>query len=567
MMLTVKDLLQIKSIEGIRVVAGEKGLDNQISIVNIMENPDTFDWLTSNELLLSTGYIFKDNLELQNRIIKELAEINCAGLCIKIKRYFDQIPQNMIDLANQYGLPILELPYGYTLSQIISIINESRSSSHDLLNRKALDIHNSLFSIALQGGGIDQISSELARTIQNPIIILDKDFQLIHYTDLEDNQLPINKYLNLVKNWTIFPADFTDGFPENISQIKKSIKRIFNSNGYMIKCKILPVAVANTIYGYIVVWQTLRELTELDYIGMEQASTIIALERIKAREIEDIKLNIRQEFFDDLLSGKITQNDTLQALCDLHGIISDNSYYCLVFNLESINLSKNEDLISRKYKLESRARKCIDLIHDYSENIMGEIICFNRKNQIIILIGKNEYNPSASIMESKNLARELCNYLQKELLETVLIGIGKQYKSILTLHKSYSEAHKAIRITKQFGSKTGVSHFEDYSVYHFLGSNHKTSDLEDFFMKYLGKIYEHDREHGTSYLITLECYFNKNNNLAETAKTLFIHRNTLIYRIEKIKEILNIDLKNYEELFQIQLALKIYRLLHNLAPY
>lgn len=50
-------------------------------------------------------------------------------------------------------------------------------------------------------------------------------------------------------------------------------------------------------------------------------------------------------------------------------------------------------------------------------------------------------------------------------------------------------------------------------------------------------------------------------NISETAKEMFIHRNTLIYRIEKIKEILKTDLKNYEELLQIQLALRIYRLL------
>lgn len=109
-MLTIKDLLQIKSIEGIKIIAGEQSIDNVISIVNIIENPDAFDWLSSNELLLSTGYIFKDNPELQNKIIKELAEINCSGLCIKMQRYFDQIPQNMIDLANQYGLPLLALP-------------------------------------------------------------------------------------------------------------------------------------------------------------------------------------------------------------------------------------------------------------------------------------------------------------------------------------------------------------------------------------------------------------------------------------------------------------------------
>lgn len=73
-MLTVKDLFEIKAIDGLKIVAGDKGIDNIISFGNIMENPDTFNWLSPNELLLSTGYIFKDNEELPNQIIKELSK-------------------------------------------------------------------------------------------------------------------------------------------------------------------------------------------------------------------------------------------------------------------------------------------------------------------------------------------------------------------------------------------------------------------------------------------------------------------------------------------------------------
>ena len=179
-MLTIKDLLEIKAIDGLKLVAGEKGINNVVSLVNIIENPDKFDWLSSNELLLSTGYIFKDNEELQNRMIKEFAEINCAGLVIKMKRYFEQVPQNMIDLANEYGFPLLALPYEYTLSKIISIFNEKSSGRYDLLNRRTLDIHNILFNIALEGGGIERISSMLAETVNNPVLFLDRDWKLLH---------------------------------------------------------------------------------------------------------------------------------------------------------------------------------------------------------------------------------------------------------------------------------------------------------------------------------------------------------------------------------------------------
>jgi len=75
-------------------------------------------------------------------------------------------------------------------------------------------------------------------------------------------------------------------------------------------------------------------------------------------------------------------------------------------------------------------------------------------------------------------------------------------------------------------------------------------------------VFDHDQLHGTSYMLTLENYFINNLNVTETSKAMFLHRNTLIYRIEKIKEILNLDLKHSEELLRIQLALKIFSILN-----
>lgn len=560
-MLTVRELLKIKAIDGIKIVAGEKGLDNEISIVNIIENPDVFDWLTSNELLLSTGYIFKDSEELQNRVIRELAEINCAGLCIKMKRYFDRIPKNMIDLANRYGLPLLELPFEYTLSRVIAIINEKTNADYDALNRRSLDLHNDLFRIALEGGGLEQISAELSDTIRNPIVILDRDWNLLHYTDREDNETPLAQFLHLAKNRPAFPLSFTDTIPKYISDIKKSIKRMYCVNGLEIKCHIMPIAVTDYVYGYIVVLQTVRGLEEFDYVALEHAATILALDRIKAREITAVKLRIRQDFFDDLLTGKITSAETLQNLSDLHGLKVDYSYYCIVVHIEPD--ASYEDMVHRRYELEHTAKKCADLIYGMSGKATGELTCYYKNNQIIVLVGQHENKPPVPISEAKSFAQELYGLLAQKINNTTFrIGIGREYPSIYSLHKSFSDAHEAIRLMLRFKDTKAVSHFDDYGVYHLLDTNMKVPDMESFFLQTLGTVRDYDQEHGVSLIDTLEYYFAHHQNISAAAKAMFIHRNTFIYRIDKIKELLHTDLKNAEELLQIQLALKIFRLLN-----
>ncbi|OZQ63149.1 transcriptional regulator [Paenibacillus sp. VTT E-133280] len=561
-MLTVKDLMKIKAIEGIKIVAGEQGVDKSISIVNIIENPDAFDWLSPNELLLSTGYIFKNNAELQNRMIKELAELNCSGLVVKMKRYFDKLPQNMIDEANKYGLPLLELPFEYTLSNMISIINEKVSGRYDLLNRKTLDIHNLFFKITLEGGGIAKITSMLSETISNPIIVVDKDWRLLHHTEHAKNNSPLEYYLDFSNRQPVFNKAFIDTIPTNLNEMKKSIKRTYHSEGAEIKCRVIPVAASNYIYGYIVIWQTVQELSEFDYIILQQASTIMALELIKAKEISELEIRIKQDSIDDLLSGKISSHEALQTLCYLHGLNPSYMYYSMVINIEMNEADKFEDMIIGKYKMESIAKKCVDIIYDLSHKAIGEIKCFYRNNRVIILVGQNEERPPVSISDAKLYANELLEVLIQRTKETLLIGIGQQYSTISSLHNSFSEANEMIKLMQQKNLQNKVSHFEDYSVYHLLEANIKIVALEEFFRKCLGKVFDHDQLHGTSYMLTLENYFINNLNVTETSKAMFLHRNTLIYRIEKIKEILNLDLKHSEELLRIQIALKIFSILN-----
>jgi PucR family transcriptional regulator, purine catabolism regulatory protein len=562
-LLTVKELFEIQAIDGLKIVAGDRGIDNEITIVNIIENPEAFDWLSPNELLLSTGYIFKDNEDLQIKILNELSAIHCAGLIIKMKRYFDKLPQKMIDHANELGFPLIELPFEYTLSKVISIINEKASGRYDLLNRKTLDMHNLFFRITLEGGGIERISSMLSGSINNPILFVDQDWKLLHYTEHPNNKFPLSYCFTLVKNRPIFNQEFINSIPKEISDMKKSIQRIFYLEGMEIKCRILPVAVANNIYGYIVVWLTVQDLTEFDLIILEQASTNMALERIKAKDIEEVKLKIKQDFFDDLLTGKLTSVDTIHTFSEMHGLNPSYSYYCIVINLESEEDDSFDDMVARRVQLENKSKKCVDIVYSTSNYTNTEVTCFHRNNRIIIMMGQNDNKSSLSVNKVKQYGNKIYHALEKELNNTTfLIGIGRQYETIHLLHKSFFEANESIRLMKKFNIQGGVSHYEDYSIYHFLDSNVKEIELDAFFMKYLGKVFEHDHLHGTSYIQTLENYFIRNLNISETAKAMFLHRNTLIYRIDKIKEILNTDLKNSEELLQIQLALKIFRLLN-----
>ena len=91
MAITLNQLLK-KSYHGeLKCVAGHKGLDKEILGVNVVDNPEIVSWLYGGELILSTGYVTKNNPSMLNTIVKDLHRKGCVGLGFKVKRYFEKI--------------------------------------------------------------------------------------------------------------------------------------------------------------------------------------------------------------------------------------------------------------------------------------------------------------------------------------------------------------------------------------------------------------------------------------------------------------------------------------------
>ena len=178
-MFTIADLLKLPDIQGIRLLAGAGGVENEISRTNIMDNPDTFDWLISGELLLSTGYIFREDEELQRRLIHRVAEIGCAGMAIKTNRYLSAVPPCMIQEAERLGFPLLELPYGHSLSTISEIVSKQIYQPREDRFAQTMAIQRQLTMASLKPGSLQEIARIAVGCMNDPILILDSNWRLL----------------------------------------------------------------------------------------------------------------------------------------------------------------------------------------------------------------------------------------------------------------------------------------------------------------------------------------------------------------------------------------------------
>jgi len=560
----LKDVLKIREIEDLKVISGFKGKDEVITNINIMDNPDTVKWLQKGELLLTTGYLLKDDNELQKSLIKDLSEKGCSGLGIKLKRYIDDLPKSMLEQSKLYNFPIIAIPYNYSLSHISNLIYKEIYNKQRELLEKSIEIHKTLTQLSLQGGGLDAICSELVKIVSNPVMMIDDMGRLLCFKEKQGTFFPIERYLNINKNEKVFTQSLIDNLPSNIHSYKKAIKKEYLLGGKKIAVRIRPIAGVGTLLGYIIIWETGKKLIELDYMAMEHSATIASLEIIKRKEIEATKYSIRRDFFDDLLEERITSEKVIEHLSEIHGLYLNRKSVAVVIKINNYEIVNDKSIFQNKNTLSS-IRNTIDKVSNalaIKEN--KNLVSIHRGNQVILFIQLDRINNSKYSKDiSKKFMEKVYDNLKRNIHDiNISIGIGKLYNRLIKLGDSFKEAIEALDIAEKLNYKGSLFQYEDFMIYNLLSSIENKSELERFYRNTIYRLYEYDKENNSNLIETLEAYFKYNNNISEASKGTFVHRNTFIYRMDKIKSILNTDFKDQNELLEMQLGLKAMKLLN-----
>lgn len=133
MALLIKNIIEFNLLEGAKIVAGEKGLNNEVLWVNLMEILDSLDSLQKGELLVTTGYQI-DNYDLYKDIILKLKNKGVSGIAIQTGYYMDKIPDYIKASANEHAFPVIELPQNLTFSHITHALIENINTQLNLDN-------------------------------------------------------------------------------------------------------------------------------------------------------------------------------------------------------------------------------------------------------------------------------------------------------------------------------------------------------------------------------------------------------------------------------------------------
>jgi DNA-binding PucR family transcriptional regulator len=148
------------------------------------------------------------------------------------------------------------------------------------------------------------------------------------------------------------------------------------------------------------------------------------------------------------------------------------------------------------------------------------------------------------------------------------VGIGNTCQHISDYRRGFAEANEALQMGQNLHDNKAheakrhpiVTHFNDLGVYRYLYKIAHMDDLRDVYQDQIAHIDSYDRRKNTDLLDTLETYLECAGNLTKTSERLFVHRNTLIQRLERLQSLCDIDLQERANWLTLQVAIKVYKL-------
>jgi len=553
--ITVEEALKLPAFNGAKLVSGDEGKSNIIKYIDVTEVPDMENWVKEGEMLLTTYFAIKNDIKAQENLIIKLANVKAAALCIKPGRFIDRIPEKLITIAKKLNFPIIELPlevpYVNIISQVLSHILSKKVSDLETVNK----IHNSLTDIVLQGKGIQSICSKLCDLTGYPIAIFSSNNRMIAFSDKQEKIHHLVSQSQLIKEF--------ERCNRRCNRTGLSSTEILEIQGK--RFIVTSIIVEKEIYGFLVMFGYGSLADELNIKALEQGAIIVALEFLKGKNIQEIKKRIMKDLVNDLLEGNSSNPDVLKERGRYFDWNLEEGRQVIIVNVEKFNTYYKEEKQNLK-NIQEFKNIFLDRVKITIRKVDSKAIVTDKNNRVVVIINiPTGYKKSLNSLYL--YTKGIASNIQQEVTLNfngmkVNIGIGRYYEGIENLPKSYKEALEAIYLGKKIVGSGKVIHFNDLGIYKLLLDISDKNQLKDFALNHLHALIKQDEQHGTELMATLETYLRNDKKIYKTANELFIHRNTVRYRIKKISDILGVDMGNSEILFNIYFSYKALEVLN-----
>lgn len=319
---------------------------------------------------------------------------------------------------------------------------------------------------------------------------------------------------------------------------------------------VASVAASGERLGFLSLLRTSRPFDDDEAMTLGYAANLFAVNLMHHKRIAEVVLRLKGNFVDDLVSLRYSDPESILSRASALDFNLRLPHHVLVGEIDNIHQVTNH--------LKGDPQKVIQFWTDLVEKIQSRLdnkgggMVIHRSDEIIMLVCQAPGgSPTSSV---KVLSQEIIDEVAKLFKAKLYIGIGTLCSELSDYQKSYQEAKKALEIGTFMLTEGQVRSFEQFKIHALFLSTLKPEALYDYARSQLGALLDYDALHETEFLKTLQEFLYLRNNIEKTARSLSISVSGLKYRLQKIEQILMLDLKDYKVCFDLQLALIILQL-------
>ena len=545
---TVRKLLESEQFPKMKLLCGEKGLDLEVKGIRIIEIEDMERYLTGGEILITSFqvYLSCNDREVEQHF-EDLVKSDISGFIVKKRKEYDPTGRRLSLLekhCKKYEIPLVEISedlyyWGIIRYVIMQVFDKATA------RLKYFKItHDSFNTFILKNNGSSNTASDIIKflsvMIENPVVLYYGNLNCMVSTNSDNSKLILSDEIQPYKPNIITKFQY-------MKQMKGSCVQ------YVVKFAIL-----SEVEIYITITEENRGLTELDYMAIENAIINLQYGFLSEFAQDEVKKKYQRDIVHNILNGLLSSKEMTEAAAQL-GMKESDTYRVVDFH----TIKKN---VQRKYTKEQLHE--VGVIEGELMHLLPDALIYRNMDQIVMI---QQVDSNQTELEYQKEMEEVEDVIQRSILyrkkdTDFQIGIGKSVEGYQRLKESYHEASRAIKYIDIIRLVTGdknksVVHYSNLGFFQIFGEIDDVTELERYIPETLKKLYLYDDEHKGELITTLQMYLRNNQSIKKTAGAMFVHYRTISYRLEKIKQISEINFDDANEVLAVSNGLIIYKML------
>lgn len=517
---TVGELLALPVFEGSRLLCGEESLDRPVIGVSLSDIPDYQNWIYPRELLVSTCFAIHNDPAAIAGFIPALHSRGLSGACIKASRFLGEMPPAMLAAAKELHFPLIELPETVRFADITQAVSNERLRRQTALLRRSLSVNQMLTQTITAGATLEEIG-DMVREITGGSVLLVDSVNRRQVRSLREEDA----------------ARFA------------ALDDLRLNQALMQNAQVHEMEVDGHSFGTLYLYPA-QDRPPLDPETLSQILGTIPLEISREYSVRQRENRSFSEFFAHLISDRVMDDQWEQSRADAFHL--DLSAPHALLGLHS---KLRQDTGS--YAAAFQRAAMLQFLRQQLTGMGLDARVMNQGDTDLILLGTGK--------GSDALERSLARF--PALFETLFSdypalliagGCSRPHAGIPGLSLCHWEAQLALKTAQNKGGNCFFP-FDRLGILRLLYSGDPHREVGRFVEETLQGLLTQPEPHRQELLETLACYFKNLGNQRRMAQDLYLHYNTVAYRLKRIQELTGRTLRHPEDRMQLELALYLQK--------